>query len=138
MNSDWVYPLDMCASAGILDYDAAADILDQPARYVGNPKFENIPQLLPEGTKLKDQPKTDEFGNPSNIVQNPSWKKWLFGAIATLGIGALAFAGFKGKLKLPNMTKVKGFLKNAGTTVLNYIKKPFVWIANKFKKTPTP
>lgn len=132
MNSDWVYPLDMCASAGILDYDAAADITGQPARYVGNPKFEDIPTLLPEGTKLKDQPKTDEFGNPSNVIQNPGWKKWLFGAIAAVGIGALAFAGFKGKLKIP------ASVKNAGTTVLNYIKKPFVWITNKFKRTPTP
>ena len=53
MNSDWIYPLDMCASAGILDYDAAAYITDQPARYVGNPKFEDVPTLLPEGTDRK-------------------------------------------------------------------------------------
>lgn len=132
MNSDWIYPLDMCASAGILDYDAAAYITDQPARYVGNPKFEDVPTLLPEGTKLKDQPKTDEFGNPSNVIQNPGWKKWLFGRIiAAATIGTALVLG-KGKIKLP------ASVKNAGTTVLNYIKKPFVWIANKFKRTPTP
>ncbi|MDE6138366.1 MAG: hypothetical protein K2F57_02720, partial [Candidatus Gastranaerophilales bacterium] len=91
---------------------------------------EEIPTLLPQGTKLKNQPKTDEFDNSSNVVQNPGWKKWLFGGIvATAAIGTALALG-KGKIKFP------ASLKNAGTTILNYIKKPFVWIINKFKNTP--
>ena len=102
---------------------------------------------MPDNVKLKDAPKSDEFNSPSNgnIVQPPKWKKWLFGGIVAAGIGALAFAGFKGKLKMPkflskikmpDMTKVKNFLKNTGSTIVNYVKKPFVWLVNKFKKTP--
>lgn len=157
MSENWVFHLDNLASAGIIDFDAPAYLLDQPARYVGNPQFENdLPQLLPDNVKLKEAPKSDEFNSPSNgnIVQPPKWKKWLFGGIVAAGIGALAFAGFKGKLKMPkflsnikmpkflskikmpDMTKVKNFLKNTGSTIVNYVKKPFVWIANKFKKTP--
>lgn len=133
MSSDWLYPLDMCASAGILDYDAAASLLDQTPRYVGNPRFEELPaNLLPEGTKIKQSPTSDEFGNPhKNLVQNPGWKKWLFGGltVAATAVGILALN--KGKIKLPDMTKVKGL----GTKILDFIKKPFVYIANKFKKS---
>lgn len=137
MSLDWVYPLDACAASGVLDYDAAADLLDQPSRFVGNPRFENLPtintSLLPDGTKMKEGPKTDVFGNPNkNLVENPSWKKWLFGVLTTAAIGAGIFGLSKGKLKLPNMTKLKSF----GANICNVIKKPFVYIASKFKKTP--
>ncbi len=132
MSSDWVYPLDMCASAGILDYDAPAFILDQPARYVGNPKFDNIPTtLLPDDVKMKKQPQKDGFDNPSNnVIENPSWKKWLFGGITAAAVIGTTLALGKGKLKIP------ASVKNYGSTVLNYVKKPFIWIANKFKRTP--
>ena len=141
MSIDWVYPLDVCAANGILDYDAAADLLDQPARFVGNPKLRDLPPiniaLLPEGTKMKEAPIADEFEkNNNDLVKNSSWKKWLFGGLAAAGIttATMAVLAKKGKLKLPNMTKVKSF----GTKVWNVIKKPFVYIASKFKKTPTP
>lgn len=148
MSENWAFHLDNLASAGIIDFDAPAYLLDQQARYVGHPKFENdLPQLLPDNIKLKDAPKTDEFNstNNTNLVQPPKWKKWLFGGIVAAGIGALVFAGFKGKLKMPknlsklkmpDMTKVKNFLKNTGSTIVKYAKKPFIWIANKFKKIP--
>lgn len=139
MSIDWVYPLDVCAANGILDYDAAADILDQPARFVGNPKLQDLPPiniaLLPEGTKMKEQPKSDEFEKPNNdLVKNPGWKKWLFGGLTAtaVAIGTVAILAKKGKIKLPDMTKLKSF----GTKVWNFIKKPFVYIASKFKKTP--
>ncbi len=139
MSLDWVYPLDACAASGILDYDAAADILGQPARYVGNPKFKDLPtintSLLPDGTNLKNSPQADEFNNSNrNIVENPGWKKWLFGGLAVGAIAALLLS--KGKIKLPDMSKITTTLKTAGTKVFDFIKKTFVYIANKFKKTP--
>ena len=44
-----------------------------------------------------------------NDLLNPSWKKWLFGAIA---LGGLIFAGFKAK-SIYNW--VKSFIKNPGS-----------------------
>ena len=80
MSSNWVSNLDMLAAGGVIDFDAAAYLLDQPARFVGNPRLENLPlenpSLLPEGTKLKDLPKTDEFNNSGKkVTENPSWEK---------------------------------------------------------------
>ena len=148
MSSDWILALDSLASGGVIDFDAPAYLLDQPARYVGNPPMEHLPyetSLLPEGTKMKEQPKHDGFNKTdSGMVQNPTWKKWALGAILTTLIGGTIGAVLlkKGKIKLPknfkmpDLTKVKTSLKNIGSTVVTYIKKPFVWIANKFKKTP--
>lgn len=139
MSSNWVNALDACASAGIIDYDAPADILGQDARYIGHPKFTELPTvdlaLLPEGTKMKGQPTKDEFNTSGDLVQNPSWKKWAFGGImaaATIG-GVVALLASKGKIKLPKMPTS---IKNPLTSVWNFIKKPFVYIASKFKKTP--
>ena len=72
MYSNWVNVLDNLAAGGVIDFDAPAYLLDQPARYVGHPKF----------------------------------------------------------------AEVKTTLKNIGSKAWNFIKKPFVWIANKFNKTP--
>lgn len=134
MSLDWVFPLDMCASSGILDYDAPAAILEQNPRYVGCPKFKEIPtDLLTEDIKIKQSPEADEFINPDKgLVENPSWKKWLFCGLAVAALGVGIFSLRKGKIKLPDMTKLKTF----GSKVLDFIKKPFVYIAGKFKKTP--
>lgn len=138
MTLDWISALDACAANGILDYDAPADILGQDPRYVGHPDFNKIPMvptLLPEGTKLPDMPKTDEFvPQNGNLVENPTWKKWLFGIGATVAAGGAILAALisKGKIKIP------ASVKNLGSTVWNAIKTPFTWIASKFKKAPTP
>ncbi len=138
--SQWISNLDACAAAGILNYDAPADILGTDPRYAGHPDFATT--LLPPGTKMKEAPKNDEF-NDSNIVKNPSWKKWTFGAIAAGLIGWGIYALTKGKVKapkftkkfkLPSMSKIGTSLKNFGISAWNTIKKPFVWVASKFKK----
>ena len=118
MSSNWVSNLDMLAAGGVVDFDAAAYLLDQPARYVGNPQIEGLPlenpSLLPQGVKLKDVPQMDEYsGSNKKPSASTSWKKWAFGGLVTTLIGAGAFALF---------------------TALNYIKKPFTWIASKIKK----
>lgn len=142
MTLDWISALDACAANGIIDYDAPADILGQDPRYIGHPDFNKIPMvptnLLPEGTKLPDMPKTDEFVPQSNnLIENPSWKKWLFGIGATVAVGGSILAALisKGKIKIP------AGVKSLGSKVWNAIKAPFTWIASKFKKppvTPTP
>ena len=137
MSSNWAYSLDSLAAGGVIDFDATAYILDKPARFVGNPRMEDLPitdlSLLPEGTKLKELPQFDSY-NDKKLVQNPGWKKWAFGTIAAAGIGGAIYALTKGKIKIPKVNTQS--LKNIATTTMNYIKKPFVWIANKFKKTP--
>lgn len=136
MSLDWISALDMCAANGILDYDAPADILGQDPRYVGHPDFNKLPMvptLLPEGTKLPDMPKTDEFvPQNDNLIENPAWKKWLFGVGATVAVSGSILAALisKGKIKIP------ASVKNLGSTVWNAIKTPFTWIASKFKKPP--
>lgn len=137
MSSNWAFNLDMLAANGVLDFDAPSYLLDQTPRYSGGLQPEILPMtnigLLPEGTKLRDLPQTDEYKNSNKeVVQNPKWKRYLLGGIVAAGVGggAVAFMASKGKIKMPNL----GGLKTAGQTVLNYIKKPFQWIAGKFKK----
>lgn len=141
MAMDWVYALDVCAANGILDYDAPADILGEKARYVGHPDINTVPTipsaLLPSGTKLPDMPESDEFINPKkndNLVENPAWKKWLFGIGTAVVIGGTILGTLisKGKIKIPSN------IKNLGQNIWNGIKKPFTWIASKFRKAPTP
>lgn len=139
MGSNWINALDNCAAGGVLDFDAAAWLLDQPERFVGNPKLEGLPPiqqpLLPPGIKMKGQINSDQFDSNPSLVQNPTWKKVLFGALAIGGTIAGIFA-FK---KLNLSTKIgdvgKLFKKIARKT-WDCIKAPFVWIAGKFKSKP--
>lgn len=144
MSSNWVSNLDMLAAGGVIDFDAAAYLLDQPARYVGNPQIEGLPlenpSLLPQGVKLKDVPQIDEYsGSNKKPSASTSWKKWTFGGLVTTLIGAGAFALFKGKIPFlgkiaSGASKITSSAKGLGATALNYIKKPFTWIASKIKK----
>lgn len=157
MDSNWVNSLDMLAAGGVIDFDAPAYLLDQSPRYVGNPKVESLPlenpSLLPDGVKLKDVPSIDEYNGKGNVVDNPTWKKVLFGALViggvALGLGMLMKHGkikmpaffskmkkpaFLSKIKMPDMSKFGTTMKNFGKKILNFIKKPFVWIKTKFKK----
>lgn len=139
MSLDWISALDACAANGIIDYDAPADILGQTPRYVGHPNFEQLPMvpanLLPEGTKLPASPQADEFVPQNNdLIENPSWKKWLFGIGATVAVGGSILAALvsKGKIKIP------AGVKSLGSTVWNAVKAPFKWVGSLFKKVPTP
>ena len=138
MSLDWVFPLDALAAGGVIDFDAPAFILDKPARYVGSPRFEDIlnidnTSLLPKETKIKEQPKIDGFvSEGGNIVKNPSWKKRLTGCVVGTAVVSLILGilSKKGKIKLPDMHKIKAVMKN----ICLYFKKPFSWLAGKFKK----
>jgi hypothetical protein len=143
MSSNWIPPLEICAAGGVLDYDAAADILDLPPRFVGHPEYFDIPVmdrplLLPPGTKIKGELKEDSFGAPSSLVRNPSWKKWLFGGLVASGVLALVF---RKKLSLPKLSSLKmpafsqigTTVKNFAKTLWSYVKKPFEFISKKFK-----
>ena len=139
MGLDWISALDACAANGIIDYDAPADILGQNPRYIGHPNFESMPMvpttLLPEGTKLPNAPQSDEFvNNSNNLIENPSWKKWLFGIGTAVAVGGAILTSLisRGKIKIP------ASVKNLGSTVWNAIKAPFKWIGSLFKKAPTP
>lgn len=148
MESNWVMALDNLASGGVIDFDAAAFLLDKPARFVGHPDRENLPleniSYLPKGTKLKDLPNIDTYEHPEDgdFIHNPTWKKVLVGTILGagtlgLGLGILSKLGklpFKmpkilsmpkiklPKLKLPkiSMPKVKlPKIKNIGASIKN-------------------
>ncbi len=158
MGSNWVSNLDMLAAGGVIDFDAAAYLLDKPARFVGNPQIEGLPlespALLPEGVKLKDLPQIDEFNSSGQKETKPSklsnWKKLSFGALVTGLLGWGIYGLTKGKVsfsklksfkfgsigsKIKNSTSGLGSkLKKGGSTVLKYIKMPFTYIASKFKK----
>ncbi|MBD5401504.1 hypothetical protein HDR58_01705 [bacterium] len=138
MSSNWVVALDGLAAGGVIDFDAPAYLLDKEARYVGHPKFVDLPMtdisLLPEGTKIKEQPKADGFVDKDGKVQNPKWKKWAFLGLIAAGIGTIVLGrmGKLSKIQKPDLATVKKW----ATTAFDYIKKPFQWIASKFKKTP--
>ena len=111
MPVDWVTAMDMCASAGIINYDAPAAILGQTPRYFGHPNIDSIPSL---NGPLSDTYDTDNH----NMVRPKDWKrtamKTLIGIGATLGIVKLIQ---KGILNVTNIKKV-------GKAILNIFKKP--------------
>ena len=140
MGSNWVNALDNCAAGGVLDFDAAAWLIDQPQRFVGSPSMEALPPirqplLLPPGIKMKGQLKEDQFSAESGFVQNPTWKKVLFGALA-IGTTIAGVITLK-KLHLGSkLGKVGKLFKSIAKRTWNFIKTPFVWIANKLKSKP--
>jgi hypothetical protein len=105
MSANWAYNLDMLAQNGVLDYDAPSFIMGQTPRYVGSPSPRTSPYIeVPNAPALK-QPEIDEFKqekqkvpqnkeNDRSIVKNPSWKKWVFGALA---LGTIIFGAYKFK-----------------------------------------
>lgn len=101
----WINDLDALASAGVIDFDAPAYIYGTKPRYYGNPAFETIPPNLPK----PQQPQSDIFDKNPTPVKNPSWKKWLFGALATGGIifGASKLKFVKKLFKKINLTNLK-------------------------------
>ena len=141
MSSNWINALDACSSAGILDYDAPADLLDMECRYLGNPNFDSIPALKEykaSGAKLSCLDKDKFSGSNSDLVQNPSWKKWLIGGVVAVGVVALAFKKFniklpkfklpkfselKSKIKMPTMDGIKKFFTNTFDKVKGFFKK---------------
>lgn len=130
----WIADLDMCASTGILEFDAPAFIKGTTPRYYGHPDFPTIPGELP---LMKEQPKKDEFkssGDPA--FNNPKWKKWLFGALA---VGAVAFGLYKIpaiKNKLSSISFAS--LKNIPSKIWNGIQSGWNKFIGLFKKGPAP
>jgi len=103
----WITDLDACASAGIIEFDAPAYIRGAQPRYFGNPPLESISGELPQ---MKQQPQKDEFNkNDDPNFNNPSWKKWLFGAIATAGVvfGLSKLKGVKNLVSNINWANIK-------------------------------
>ena len=119
MSANWAYNLDMLAQNGVIDFDGASFVTGQAPRYVGRPSMPPSPYVGPPypSAPALNQPEVDEFKkeknklpkadkNDNDLIQNPSWKKWLFGAIAISGVIVL---GFKAK----SIYKwVKDFIKN--------------------------
>ncbi|MBO6183791.1 MAG: hypothetical protein J6O88_03735 [Chryseobacterium sp.] len=161
MSANWAYNLDMLAQNGVIDFDGASFVTGQKPRYVGRPLMPPSPYVgqVPPAQVIK-QPEIDEFQKQKNklpkmeekddsMIHNPSWKKWLFGALA---LGGLIFAGLKAK----SIYKwAKGFIKNPSSKfkwsdITDYTSKKFKafktycgqkWdaITNWFKtKSPKP
>ena len=117
MDSSWSYAIDMSAASGLLDYDAAASITGQKARFVGNPKMSDLddkPLYLPKKLNFNaTSPEADEFQKESdekgNYINNPTWKKVLTGAVivGSIGAGIAALVMGKGKIKMPDFSKLK-------------------------------
>ena len=74
MDSSWSYAIDMSAASGLLDYDAAASITGQKARFVGNPKMSDLddkPLYLPKKLNFNaTSPEADEFQKESDEKGN--------------------------------------------------------------------
>lgn len=97
--------LDTLSQNGILNFDADAYVKGTSPRYAGElPKqylpfdrplgcYPTQPMLLPPGTKLPEQAKTDEMVKNGNEPKKTStWKKVLFGL---LGVGLIIGGGYK-------------------------------------------
>jgi hypothetical protein len=155
MSANWAYNLDMLAQNGVIDYDAPSFIMGQTPRYVGSPLPQTSPYIeVPNAPALK-QPEIDEFKqekqkvpqkqeNDRSIVKNPSWKKWVFGALAlgTVIFGACKFKSIstwikKVPSKLSNKFKwsnVKNYCKQKGKSICNFFKNGWKKFIGLFKK----
>ena len=150
--SNWAMALDSLAASGVIDFDAPAFILGQPPRYAGHPNLDRLPledpAYMPHGVKMKNAPSTDSYDGNKNLVQNPTWKKLLFGGVAIGGallVGASILATM-GKIKLPSsiklpkikmpklFSKITNKISKFVSKIMNLIKKPFPWIKGKFPK----
>ena len=147
MSSNWIGALDGLAAGGVIDFDAPAYLLDKKPRYIGNPQLERLPlesDLLPADVKLKDIPQFDEFAKNDDLVNNPSWKKWMFGGLLVSGIAGAAVAVLtKGKninfsetfakIKNINFSKIGEKLKNINIPKADKVKNLFNSVKNKVK-----
>ena len=138
----------MLAQNNVLDFDAASFIKGQKPRYVGNPQI--IPPFIdgmPDASNLR-QLEQDEYTPPNkNIVKNPSWKKWLFGALA---LGGLAFGGWKFKNRIVpwarnlwtnvssrlNFTNIKQFVIDKAQMVGRFFKNCWLKVKGFFTRRP--
>ena len=123
----YIDDLDMCASAGIINFDGPAFIKGTAPRFVGNPAFETIPDFSPV---MKPQPREDEF--------KPK-KKHDIGKVVGIGLivaalimGISRIKSFKmPKIKMPSFSGIKkipakigAFAKSVWSKITGLFKKP--------------
>lgn len=118
----WVNDLDAAAAAGIIPFDAPAFIRGTQPRYYGCPDLDYISDTLPS---MKQQPKADEFKSNSTGVNNPSWKKWLFGGIVAIGaiLGASKLKCVKKYLNMATLKALPAKIKTGAVNLWNKVKK---------------
>lgn len=128
----WINDLDALASAGVISFDAPAYIKGVTPRYYGNPPLEGLPDSLPQ---MNSQPKADEFKPADKTYNNPSWKKWLFGIMATAGVifGASKLKFVKNLIGKINLTNIKALPQKAW----DGIQKGWNYLKGLFKKSTT-
>ena len=131
----WINDLDALASAGVIGFDAPAYIKGVQPRYYGNPSLETLPDTLPQ---MNSQPKADEFKSSSTGVNNPSWKKWGIGILATAGLlfGASKFKTPRRLFRIARVYAKRKIPRKIATLRKKYWAK-FVGIFSK-KTTPKP
>ncbi len=142
---NWVTTFDALAASGVIDFDAPAFLMDKKSRYIGHPNLEKLPlddsNYYPHGVKLKDVPDKDilDISQSNKLIENPTWKKILFGAIAIAGtiLGAFALHKAPAKIRTYKISKLRTLAKtkNYFSNVWQKLKQPFNWIKTKFKKT---
>ncbi len=160
MSENWAYNLDLLAMNNVIDYDAASFITGQKPRYVGRPAMPPSPYVgQPPKAPAINQPEIDEFKRekaqlPENedknesFIKNPSWKKWLFGALA---LGGIVLAGFKYKSILNwfkggcglkglknkfDWQKTKDFVKDKFDKTRDFFKDGWQKVKGWFKRKP--
>lgn len=139
---NYISDLDMCATTGIIGYDAVSFVRGDKPRYIGAPQFaSNNTDLSPN---VQPQPPKDVF-NPNKISDKANksfnWKALILGTIAvitTLFLGKKAINLIK-NFKLSSITTP---IKNNCLKVTNYVKTKFknAWATIKgwFPKGSTP
>ena len=141
MSENWAFDLDMLAHNNVLDFDAPAYVREQRPRYVGSPAVMPSPFGVQQpDTSNLEQPQNDEFKpaqNNKELVKNPAWKKFLFGALA---LGGLGFAGWKFRSKLVpknfDFNKVKQFCTDKAKVVGDFFKDGWEKVKGFFTRKP--
>ena len=121
----YVDDLDMCAAAGIINFDAPSFIKGTTPRYVGNPPFETIPDFSPA---LPMQPQKDEFKKPKKHHDAKAIIGYSLVAAAVLMIIARIAHFDISKIKLPKIGGAEG------SSIKDLAKKAWGKITGLFKK----
>lgn len=153
--NNWAYNLDMLAQNGVLDFDAPSFITGQAPRYVGAPSAPPSPYVGPPyvATPQLQQPEVDEFQKQKtkippkgeqnkDYIQNPTWKKVLFGALALATLGVAVWKGksavnwVKNKFNKISWKSTKDFFVDKGKAIGKFFKNCWNKFTGLFKKKP--
>jgi hypothetical protein len=137
--------LDALAANGVINFDADAFVSGASPRYVGSlpqnylpfdrplGNYPTAPALLPNGTKIKGQPKKDEMVTTPDGKQEKKTQTWQKVCLGILGAAVLTFGGTKLYNLIKAGKKPVHIQNNNSNSVINNIQTTCSNVCKKIK-----